>query len=120
MILAKRPSVDALVPEKDDLNEVHPSYDLVPQDAQLSLDASGRYFLGKGILEFGTVVVVERDKFFFFRKSLNLSIFSIVGTVITIVALLRSKPLWLQLLVGVFVALAYFYLALSVERSKVR
>lgn len=104
----------------DSLNDDPQPHSTVSPDMQLNLDALGRYALGQGHVEFGTVVTVERDLRFFFKRSLNLSILSTVGAVITVVALFRSKPMWLQLIAGACVVAVYFYLALSVERSKVR
>jgi uncharacterized membrane protein YfcA len=92
----------------------------ISPELQLNLDAQGRYALGRGHVEFGTVVTVERDMRFFFKRSLNLSILSTVGAVVTVIALFRSKPVWLQVVAGICVVAIYFYLALSVERSKVQ
>lgn len=95
-------------------------YNLVPAEFQIGLDALARIALADGELEFGTVVEVERDMGFVLRKSLNLTILPIVGTVITVVTLFAKQPLIVQAGVAALLATVFFYLALSVERSKVQ
>jgi len=120
IVLANKPSDTHDSAQKATIPPGSAPYEAVDPSIQISLDAGARFALGQGYLEFGTVVAVKRDKHYLLRRSLNLSIFPIIGTVITIVALFRGKPIWLQSTVGVFVAIAFFFLALSVERSKVR
>ena len=92
----------------------------VPLELQIGVDARGRHALGHGRLDFGTVVEVERDMAFVLRKSLNLTIIPLVGTVVTVVTLFQSRPVKFQVLIAALLMLFFFYLALSVERSKVQ
>lgn len=92
---------------------------LVPVEFQIGLDALGRYILGEGDLEFRTVVEVERDMAFVLKKSLNLSILPILGTVVTVVTLFAGLPIGQKAVITLVLAVLFFYLALSVERSKV-
>lgn len=94
-------------------------FNLVPDQFQLGLDAVGRYKLGGGKLEFGTVVEIERDMGFIFSKSLNLALLPVIGTVLTLITFFSKLPIIIQVLIGIFVACMLFYLALSTERAKV-
>lgn len=94
-------------------------YNLLPKQFQIGLDAVGRYKLGGGNLEFGTVVEVERDMGFILLKSLNLSLLPIIGTIVAIITIFSGRPIILQITVAVILACLFFYLALSVERAKV-
>lgn len=95
------------------------SYSLVPIEFQIGIDALGRMALGDGEIDFGTVVEVERDMTHVLRKSLNLTIIPVVGTVVTVATLLAGKPIMMQISVAVILAAFFFYLALSLERAKV-
>lgn len=117
VILARKAAQESKSAISSDMPQVGST---ISPELQLNLDAQGRYALGRGHVEFGTVVTVERDMRFFFKRSLNLSILSTVGAVVTVIALFRSKPVWLQVVAGICVVAIYFYLALSVERSKVQ
>jgi hypothetical protein len=98
--------------------EEHP-YTLVPIQFHINVDALGRYYLAEGGVEFGTVVEVERDMAFVLRKSLNLTILPIIGTVVTIVTLFPDRPLETKITISLSLGILFYYLALSVERSKV-
>ncbi len=95
-------------------------YNLLPTQFQIGLDAVGRHKLGNGNLEFGTVVEVERDMGFILQKSLNLALLPIIGTVVAILAFFANRPLILQIAITIVLASLFFYLALSVERAKVK
>jgi hypothetical protein len=94
-------------------------FNLVPDQFQLGLDAVGRYRLGGGKLEFGTVVEIERDMGFVFFKSLNLALLPVIGTVLTLITFFSKLPAIIQILIGLFIACLLFYIALSTERAKV-
>lgn len=94
-------------------------YNHVPVQFQIGLDALARYKLAEGQMDFGCIVEIERDMAFLLLKSLNLALLPIIGTVLAVLAFLAGRPLLLQLLVALILAGFFFYLALSVERSKV-
>ncbi len=95
-------------------------YTLVQPELQIKMDAMARDALAPGNLGFGTVVEVSRDMKFILVKSLNLTILPIVGTVVTVVTLLTGYSREVQIGVGIVLSVLFFYLALSVERAKVR
>lgn len=88
-------------------------------DMVIGVDAKGRFSLGQGHLGFGHVIEVERDMAHLLRKSMNLIVIPLVGTVVTAATLLGKLPLKEQLIVAALLAVLLFYLSLSVERSKV-
>jgi hypothetical protein len=94
-------------------------YNQVPASFQIGLDALARYKLAEGQMEFGCVVEIERNMAFILLKSLNLALLPIIGTVLTVLTFLAGRSLLLQIIVTLVLAGFLFYLALSVERSKV-
>lgn len=94
-------------------------YNILPFHFQIELDAPGRHELSDGIVNFGTVVEVERDMAFILFKSLNLALLPVIGTVLTILTLFAKESLIIQIIIAIQLSCLLFYFALSVERSKV-
>jgi hypothetical protein len=118
MALMRKPDAKAI---DTDNPPVRVSYAEVPLDLQIALDAQARYRLSRGYhLEFGAVVQVERDMFFIFRKSLNLTLLPIVGTVVTVIALFGEVTAVTKVAVISLLFLVFYYLALSFERARVK
>jgi hypothetical protein len=94
-------------------------FNLVPLPFQMGLDALGRYKLGGGELDFGTIVEIERDMGFVLLKSLNLALLPLIGTILTLITFFSKEPLVVQIIITIILGCLFFYFALSTERSKV-